>query len=103
MAGYYFIWISAFLLINVVWDWRSAYTANFHLEKLKDKGDVIHNAVTFCSSLLILTGLISAQVQELGRDTMIPLFLAGFSGLIRSLPALCPYKASDVRPNVGVR
>lgn len=72
-------------------------TASFHMDRFKDKGDVLFSASSFCSALLILTGM-SPEVQQLGKDTLVPLVLAGFSGLIRALPALCPYKSTDVVP-----
>lgn len=95
MAAYYFVWIAVFLLTNVVWDIRTKRTPVFHLDRLKDKSDVVYNAVAFCSSLLILVALVSPTVQGLGKDTTVPIILAGFSGLLRALPALCPYKSTD--------
>jgi hypothetical protein len=98
LAVYYLVWFSIFLTVNVGWDVLTKRTPRFHLDRFKDKGDVLFGASAFCSSLLILTGLISPGVQQLAKDTMVPLILAGFSGLIRALPSLCPYKASDVPP-----
>jgi hypothetical protein len=57
---------------------------------MKDKGEILYNASTFRSSLLILTSL------QLAKGTTVPLILAGFSGLIRAIPAFCPYEAAVV-------
>lgn len=95
MAGFYFVWIAIFLGVNIVWDIQTRRTPKFHLDRLKDKYDVVYNAIAFCSSLLILVSLVSPTVQKLGKDTTVPLILAGFSGLLRALPALCPYKSTE--------
>ncbi len=89
---YYLFWLVLFLSINVFWDIRTQKTPPFHLDHLKEKVPVLYDAATFCSSLLIITGMASHSVQALARDTTLPLLLAGFSGLLRSLPVLCPYK-----------
>lgn len=98
LATYYLFWISLFLGINVLWDVFTSRTPSFHMERLTEKGDVLFSAASFCSSLLIITGFISPHVQQLSRDTMVPLILAGFSGIIKTLPAICPYKKADGLP-----
>jgi hypothetical protein len=98
LATYYLIWISLFLGINVVWDAFTSRTPKFHLERLTEKGDVLFSAASFCSSLLIITSFLSSHVQQLSRDTMVPLILAGFSGIIKTIPAICPYKKTDGLP-----
>jgi hypothetical protein len=100
MSVCYFVWISFFLIVNVAWDIKSRRTPTFHLDRFKDKGDVLFSASAFCSSILILGGLLSPRVQELAKDTTVPLILAGFSGLVRAIPALCPYKSTDNIPEV---
>jgi hypothetical protein len=98
LATYYLLWISLFLGINVVWDIFTSRTPNFHLDRLTEKGDVLFSAASFCSSLLIIVGFFSHNVQQLSRDTMVPLILAGCSGLIKTIPAICPYKKGDGLP-----
>ena len=93
LVAYYFAWTLLFLAINVIWDVATKRTPPFHLDRFKEKGDVLFSAAAFCSSLLILTSLESDAVQKVARDTTVPLILAGFSGLLRAIPALCPYRA----------
>lgn len=95
MAGFYFVWTFLFLAINVGWDIKSNRTPPFHLERFKEKYDVVFNAATFCSGLLILVGLVSPTVGKLSQNTIVPLILAGFASLLRAIPAICPYKAND--------
>lgn len=95
MAGFYFVWISVFLLVNVVWDINSPRTPPFHLHRMTEKYDVVYNAATFCSGLLILVALVSPTVAKLGKDTTVPLILAGIASLLRAVPAICPYKPDD--------
>ncbi|MGX1321800.1 hypothetical protein AB7M17_005253 [Bradyrhizobium sp. USDA 377] len=95
LAAYYLFWISLYLIVNVIWDVKTKRTPAFHLDRFKEKGDVLFSASSFCSSLLILVGLLSPTVRQLGKDTIVPLALAGFSGLIRAVPAICPYKSTD--------
>lgn len=88
---YYLIWMGAFIFINTIWDICTKKTDPFHLAKMKDKTNVVYNASTFCSSLLIITAFLSPTVQQIAKDTTLPLLIAGVSGLLRSIPALCPY------------
>lgn len=92
MTVFYLIWIGLFFSINTVWDIITDKTPSFHIAMMKDKMDVLYGASTFCSSLLILIGLASPEVGKLSKDTILPLVLAGGAGLLRGLPALCPYK-----------
>ena len=97
MSVYYFIWISFFFIVNTAWDIFTPKTPAFHIANMKDRMDVLYGASTFCSSLLILMGLISPTVRQLSKDTIVPLVLAGFAGILRGLPALCPYKPEAER------
>jgi hypothetical protein len=96
MAGFYFVWMAFFLVVNVIWDIRTQRTPPFHMDRFKEKYDVVYNAATFCSGLLILVGLVSPTVRQLAKDTTVPLILAGFASLLRALPAICPYKSTDI-------
>lgn len=59
---------------------------------MRDKVTVAYDAATFCSSILIISALISPTVRAISKDTTIPLIIAAVSGILRALPALCPYK-----------
>ena len=91
LTVYYLIWMGFFVGINTIWDILTPKTDSFHLSKMKDKVTVLHDAVSFCSSALIITAIMSPTVRQVAKDTTIPLVLAGASGILRSLPALCPY------------
>lgn len=93
LTVYYLFWIVLFVSVNTIWDIRTKKTPTFHLAKLREKADVLHHAATFCSSLLIITALISPAVGHLATETAIPMILAGGSGILRAIPALCPYEA----------
>jgi len=95
LTVYYLFWILAFLLINTIWDIQSDKTPPFHIAMLKEKHGVLYNASTFCSSLLIITAIVSPTVRQIAKDTTLPLILAGVAGILRAVPALCPY---DYKP-----
>lgn len=83
------------MIVNVIWDIKTDRTPPFHLDRFKEKYDVVYNAATFCSGLLLLVGLVSPTVQALAKDTTVPLILAGSTSLLRAVPALCPYKSDE--------
>ena len=101
MSVYYLIWISIFFCINTIWDIITSKTPKFHIANMKDRMDVLYGASTFCSSLLILMGLVSPTVRQLSKDTIVPLILAGFAGILRGIPALCPYKPEAAEKDKG--
>lgn len=80
--------------INLLWDIRTTKTPPFHITKISGKVGVLHNAATFASSLLVMVGLFDERVRQLAGDTVVPLLLAGFSGLLVTLSEICPYKPS---------
>lgn len=90
---FYLVWISAFMLVHIGWDAASKNTENFHLGKLKYKVNIVYEAATFCSSFLLLLALIEPRARSLAGDIYLPFALAGFSGIIQSISALCPYSA----------
>ena len=94
---YYLIWVVLFFAVNVLWDIRTDKTPDFHFLRLTTKIDVAHNAVSFCSSLLVIVGLLDREVGKLATDAIAPLLLAGLSGVLKSLPALCPYSMAEIR------
>ena len=89
---YYLFWMSLFIAINTIWDIWTPKTPKFHIAVMKDKQTVLYDAATFCSSLLIITAIASPTVRQISKDTTLPLLIAGASGLLRTIPALCPYK-----------
>lgn len=78
--------------INVSWDIRTTKTPPFHITKMGAKVGVLHNAATFASSLLVVVGLFNEHVRQIAGDTVVPLLLAGGSGLLVTLSEICPYK-----------
>jgi hypothetical protein len=94
LTAYYLFWIIVFFLIHVIWDVLTKKTPPFHLTMLREKVSVLHHASTFCSSTLVLTSLVSPAVAKVATDTAVPLILAGLSGILQAIPALCPYKAA---------
>jgi hypothetical protein len=88
---YYLLWMALFLIINVTWDVCTTKTEPFHIEKMKEKTSILHSAAFFCSSLLMLLTIIEPNVWALAKETYLPIILAGASGVLTSIPALCPY------------
>lgn len=59
---------------------------------LSRKLSVVYNAATFTGSLLVIISTFSPAVRKVAGDTVIPLLLAGFAGIIVALSEICPYK-----------
>ena len=91
LSIYYLIWISAFLLINIAWDVFTPNTPRFHFHNLKGKISTLYAATTFSSSFLLLLSLFSAGVTKVVGDTLVPLILAGLTGILYAISELCPY------------
>lgn len=89
---FYLFWVLLYLTINIVWDVRTAQTPAFHLSHLGLKTPVAFNAASFASSLLILIGLVDKDVMKVAGDTLLPIMLAGLSGIFFGLSEICPYK-----------
>ncbi|MBY5935333.1 hypothetical protein KUV51_20165 [Tateyamaria omphalii] len=89
---FYLTWIGLFLFVHLVWDAKSAETPGFHLRRLESKFSVLFSAATFSSSFIVILSVPFAPVRLLLADTSLPLVLSGFSGLLLSIPALCPYE-----------
>lgn len=99
---FYFLWITLFLVINIVWDIVSTNTGSFHIVNLRDKLATLHSATFFCSSLLMLMAVWEPNVWLLAKETYVPIILAGASGILSSLPYLCPYDVTALKKkNVG--
>jgi hypothetical protein len=92
LSVYYLIWISIFLAVNIVWDIATPKTPPFHFTSLGSKVSTVHNAAFFCSSLLLVIAVIKPDIWNLAKESYIPNILAGVSGILTSLPAICPYK-----------
>jgi hypothetical protein len=92
MYAFYFIWTMAFLLCNIVWDIVSPQTPKFHITMLKEKTHILHPATVFCTSILMLAAVLDEHVRHLTTESFVPLLLAGASGVLTAIPALCPYE-----------
>ena len=99
---FYLFWIVLFLFINISWDIATPNTPSFHIESLKGKINVVHHGVAFCSSLLVVVSLLNPAVREVARDTMVPLLIAGISGMLLTIPALCPYSPRNAERDAVV-
>jgi hypothetical protein len=94
LPQFYLFWILAYCGINILWDIRTTKTPAFHVTRLNGKVSVLHNAATFTSSFMIIVGMFDPNVGKLAGETMIPLLLAGLSGIIVTIGEICPYKPS---------
>lgn len=94
VAYFYSIWIGLYVAINIVWDIFSKRTEPFHISQMNNKISVLYNASTFTSSLLVLLGGIFSEVRGVAGDTVVPLLLAGLSGLMIGVAGLCPYSVT---------
>lgn len=95
---FYLFWILTYLAVNIIWDIRSGRTPPFHVSHLSGKTTVAFNAASFTSSLLIVVGLFDKETMKVAGDTMLPLVLAGLSGVFLSLSEICPYKPEKFGP-----
>ncbi len=95
LTVYYLVWILVFVGINIFWDIRSKKTEPFHISKINNKIDTLYNGAGLASNVLIIIALMDSSVRQLALNTTVPLILAGFSGIFRSLPSLCPYKINN--------
>ena len=90
---YYFLWMLMFIGANVVWDIRTPHTGRFHISNLKDKTTTAYAAATFSSSFVLLLAFFDDDVQRVVGDTLLPLILAGITGVLQSVSEVCPYDA----------
>jgi hypothetical protein len=91
LGVYYLLWITVFLTINIAWDFISVETPAFHLHRFREKVGTAYAGSTFCRSLLLLLSLFSADTAKIVGDTMVPIILASFAGVLHSISDLCPY------------
>lgn len=89
---FYLFWVLLYLSVNVIWDIRSQRTPDFHVSLFAQKTPVAFNAASFASSLLLLIGLVSPPTMKLAGDTMLPIMMAGLSGVFFGIAEVCPYK-----------
>ena len=95
-AIFYTFWIFTYTIINLVWDITSKKTEVFQFGHLDRKINVLYNAASFASSLLVVISVFSEPVRKIAGDIMVPLLLAGISGVVISVSELCPYKHRKV-------
>ncbi len=91
LINFYLIWILLFLSINIIWDIKTTKTPVFHFTSLAGKAALLHPASFFCSSLLIIVACKEPDVWKLAEEIKIPILLTGFSGVLTSIVAFCPY------------
>lgn len=89
---FYLFWVLLYLAINIIWDIRSLRTPEFHMSMLGNKTTVAFNAASFASSLLLVVGMADPKTLKAAGDTMLPILLAGSSGVLFGLAEVCPYK-----------
>lgn len=92
LTSCYLVWIVPYLTINVVWDISTKRTERFHLAKIQSKVFILHHAAFLCSSILIISALLTKTMAQLSDDGAIPLVLASISGILQAIPGLCPYE-----------
>lgn len=95
---YYLIWTLFYMCIHLVWDARSPHTPALHLVHLSSKVGALYNAVSFASSLLLLSGIFNVATRKLAGDTVAPILLASMAGLMVAISELCPYKFDRGNP-----
>lgn len=101
VAEFYALWITMFLVANVLWDILTPRTEPFHLSHLSEKVDTLFSATTFSSSLYLLLTVFQQQTTTLTGSAKIPLIISAFSGVLVSLKYLCPYEI-PVRSRRGI-
>lgn len=92
VAVFYLFWVLLYLAINIIWDIRSSKTPDFHFAHLSKKTAVAFNAGSSASSMLLIAGLFNPPTMKVAGDTMVPIMLAGLSGVLFGLSELCPHK-----------
>lgn len=80
-----------FLAINIIWDVITPNTPRFHFYNLRGKITTLYAAATFSSSFLLLLSMFSTAVTKIVGDTLVPLILAGMTGILYAISELCPY------------
>ncbi len=96
VTRFYLVWILTFVLGHFLWDWRSTKTPPFSVERLKERSfPTIYNAANFATSLLLLIALWQNQVMRLIGDTVLPLIIAGFSGVLQAIIGFAPPRRPD--------
>ena len=95
---FYLFWVVLYLAINIIWDIFSGRTPEFHLANLGQKSSVTFNAASFASSLLLVVGLCDKDTMKVAGDTIVPILLAGLSGVMFALQEICPYKPQRLGP-----
>jgi hypothetical protein len=91
LAGFYCVYILAYVIGHIVWDIKTTRTPAFHFGRLREKTDVLHSAVTMTSSWLLLLTIWQPGVEKITNETMVPIILAGFAGILYGFGKLCPY------------
>lgn len=91
LVKFYFLWITVYMAIHMIWDAVTRHTPPFHFGSMGGKISTLFGASTLASSILLLTGLVDGITEKMIGDTVLPLLLAGMSGMLVGLSGLCPY------------
>jgi hypothetical protein len=78
---YYLIWIVAYLLINIIWDIKTDKTPKFFISGISNKQNLLHQAASLPSNILIIVACINPIVWELAKEIKLPLLISGISAL----------------------
>ncbi|QUG75273.1 hypothetical protein GKQ23_09860 [Erwinia sp. E602] len=92
LCHFYIVICVSYLVMHVVWDWRSDKTPPFSFSTLKNKADQVFSSVTLASSLFYIVVLL--DLTNPLRDTDLFIFSMIFSalcGVLVSLAMMVPY------------
>ncbi|UBX48739.1 hypothetical protein LDO51_16565 [Providencia alcalifaciens] len=93
LSIFYFTLILAYLVIHLIWEHFDKFAEDFSLTRLPQKVAVIYTAATFSSNLFLIVIMFNLDNPLKNDSVMIlPLSLAGLTGLCYSLGAIVPRK-----------
>lgn len=97
LSTFYLTWTVLYMSVNIVWDIKSPHTPAFHISDMRSKVPTAWSASSMCSSLLLVLSIFSQSVRQLAQDTLVPVLLAGISGILLGIGELCPYDIRKLR------
>jgi fatty acid desaturase len=89
---FYLFWTVLYIAIHLFWEWS---IGKFKLIKLKSKVPVLFSATSFATSIILLLSLTDPNLFKIVGDSVIPLIIAGLSGVLFGLSELVPTPAAD--------
>lgn len=103
VGEFYALWITLFVVVNVIWDILTPRTEPFHFSHLSEKVDTLFSSTTFASSLYLMLTVFQQETTILTGSSKVPLIISAFSGVLISIRYLCPYDIpARKRQQVGV-